>query len=90
MKGNHISYSETWTDESENDWALANILRVLKAIYRFFFFYSSCGDVGTYLPKVYSGIIEGCALLFNDVGDFIRSKSTAEEMVAMCTIVIDS
>lgn len=38
MKGNHISYSETWIDESDNDWALANIMRVIKAIYRFFFF----------------------------------------------------
>ncbi|KDO39934.1 hypothetical protein CISIN_1g040058mg [Citrus sinensis] len=53
LNGDHKSYSETLTDESENEEALANVLRVLKTIHRLFFD-SVCGDVRTYLPKVRS------------------------------------
>ncbi|KAH9697080.1 RNA polymerase II C-terminal domain phosphatase-like 4 [Citrus sinensis] len=89
LKGDHKSYSETLTDESENEGALASVLRVLKTIHRLFYD-SVCGDVRTYLPKIRSGILKGCSLLFSDFEDFIRSSSRAEEMGATCTIVIDS
>ncbi|KAH9657535.1 RNA polymerase II C-terminal domain phosphatase-like 4 [Citrus sinensis] len=89
LKGDHKSYSETQTDESENEGVLTNVLRVLKTIHRLFFD-SVCGDVRTYLPKIRRGILKGCSLLFSDFEDFIRSSSRAEEMGATCTIVIDS
>ena len=48
LNDNHKSYSKTLTDESENDGALTNVLRVLETMHRLFFD-SVCGDVRTYL-----------------------------------------